>query len=68
MRLGFFVALGIAAVVGLVVMLLNFVERPTNESGRTGPGYNAQQSREWHPRWPPENERLSHKFRRWWEW
>jgi len=65
MRPGFFIAIGILLLCGLAIMLWNYVERPTNDSGPTG-AY-GRTLREHHTPWPPENERLSHKFRRWWE-
>lgn len=64
---GLYIAVGIIAVSGIAVMLYNFVERPDNDSGNTG-SMNNRQSAEHHPLWPPENERLSHKMRKWWEW
>lgn len=66
MSRGFYIALGVVAIVGIVVMIFNFVERPTNNSGAAGDGF-VSGRRENHPHWPPENERLSHKMRRWWE-
>ena len=61
--MGYYIALGIAVLMGFVTMLINFIERPDNDSG----WQRNRQEQEWHPRWPPENERLSHKLRRWWE-
>lgn len=66
MKLGFFIAVGIIIFGGIIVMLCNFIERPTNDGGAAGDGF-VSGRRENHPVWPPENERLSHKFRRWWE-
>lgn len=62
---GFFICLGIASIGGLIAMVMNFVERPDNDSG---PDSLIGGRREHNFEWPPENERLSHKFRRWWEW
>jgi len=58
--------LGIFAWVGFAIMLCSYIERPTNNSGSAGDGF-VSGRRTWHPRWPPENERLSHSYRRWWE-
>jgi hypothetical protein len=62
-----FVSLGILALGGFALMLANFIERPNNDSGGTQFGMSGRQWREWNAPWPPENERLSHKLRRWWE-
>jgi peptidoglycan/LPS O-acetylase OafA/YrhL len=61
----FFIALGLLAIVGFAVMLMNYVERPTNNGGPSeawGDGW-----REWNAPLPPENMRLTKKFLRWWE-
>jgi peptidoglycan/LPS O-acetylase OafA/YrhL len=62
----FFIALGLLIIVGFAVMLMNYVERPTNEGGYAGGGA-GRQWREWNTPWPPENARLMKKFLRWWE-
>lgn len=65
--MAYLLALGALALFGFILMLRNYIERPDNDSGYTG-GLNARQSAEFHPSWPPENERLSHQMLKWWEW
>jgi hypothetical protein len=64
--MSFFIAAGILVMFGLGLMLYNYIERPDNDSGPQN-AYNAGERPEYHPHWPPENERLSHQMRRWWE-
>jgi hypothetical protein len=59
------ISLGVMAIVGFIVMLSNFVERPTNDSGKDS---FIGGRREWNPPWSHEQQRLMSKFRRWWEW
>jgi hypothetical protein len=66
-RMKALIAIGILALVGFVLMLLNFVERPTNNSGVAGDGYVSGRRREYNPPWPPENERQARLLRKWWE-
>jgi hypothetical protein len=59
------VAMLILALVGFLLMLFNYIERPDNNSGISSQYFLGR--REWHPKWPEQNEIYSHKYLRWWE-
>ena len=58
--------MGLLAFFGIFMMLVNYIERPHNDSGQ--PESWGRGNRDFHPDIPPVNQwYLDHRIRKWWE-